>query len=131
MLVSIREPGAVLILDKETDEIIHLVAGRAAAQHSPKFLPDGTVAVLDNLGGDRALGGSRIVRIDMLTSEAETLFPRTDSGPAVPFATQDAGHLEVSPDGKRIMVASTHQSHVFEFDVETGDVVWEMEWGGK
>ena len=54
----------------------YLVAGRTAAQHSPQFLPDGSVLVFDNMGGSRALGGSRVVRLDLVKGTARTIFPR-------------------------------------------------------
>ena len=124
LLISIREISTVAIVDGETGAVKKLVAGRTAAQHGPQFLPDGTVAVFDNRAGSRDRGGSRIVRLNMENGDAGILFPRKDTGPAVPFFSKDGGHLHVSPDGKRIVVADKHQSRLFEFDVETGEELW-------
>jgi hypothetical protein len=126
ILISLREPGAVGILDPETGRVKRMLAGQTAGQHSPKFFPDGTVAVFDNQGGDRALGGSRIVRLNLITGEQQLLFPRKPDGPAMPFFAKDAGHLSVSPGGERVLVTSTYQARIFEFDVATGEVLWEM-----
>jgi hypothetical protein len=126
LLVSVREPSVVAILDGKTGEIKRLVAGRTAAQHAPQFLPDGSVVVFDNQGNKRDQGGTRIVRLNMLNGEAETIFPRSQGGPAMPFSSDDGGHLSVSPDGTRLMIASKHQSLIFEVDVATGKPLWQM-----
>ena len=128
LLVSVREPSVVAILDGDDGTVKRLVAGRTAAQHGPQFLPDGSVVVFDNLGGKRDQGGTRIVRLDLENGTAETVFPR-ESGKqsGLPFQSDDGGHLSVSPDGKRLMIASKHQSHIFEVEIATGDILWEMD----
>jgi hypothetical protein len=127
LLVSLREPSAVALLDGETGAIKRLVAGRMAAQHGPVFLPDGTVAVFDNLGGDATLGGTRILRLDLVTGAAETLYPRTPDAALLPFDAPDGGELDVSPDGTRLMVSDKHGSRLFEIDVATGTPLWMLE----
>ena len=123
------EASAVAILDPVSGQIKRFVAGLTAAQHGPKFLPDGSVVVFDNLGGDRVTGGSRILRINMVTGATRTIFPRHADDPVLPFFSVDGGHLAVSPDGRRIMVSSKRQSRTMEIDVESGKVLWLMEAG--
>ena len=126
LLVSVREPSVVAILDGQNGEVKYATAGRTAAQHGPQFLPDGSVVIFDNRGGNPALGGTRIMHIDMQTGAANVAFPQREEGPAMPFSSHDGGHVAVSPDGQRVMVSSKQQSRVFEFELETGEVLWEM-----
>ena len=126
-LVSLREASAVALLDGRTGEVKYVVAQRTAAQHGPRFLPDGTVLVFDNLGGDSELGGSRVVRLDMAKGTAETVFPREAHEGLVPFFSQTAGHLDISADGRRALVSSTHQGRIVEIDVASGKPLWTYE----
>ena len=73
--------------------------------------------------------GHEFVRIDMVTGATSTIFPRRADGPGLPFFAYDGGHLAVSPDGRRIMVATKSQSRTMEIDVESGKVLWVMETG--
>lgn len=127
LLVSLREMNTVALLDGETGAVKYAVTGRTAAQHGLHFLPDGTALGFDNLGGDRRLGGSRVVHIDLVKGTARTLFPQEDveSGSGLlPFFSQVAGQIDVSADGKRALVAVTHQGRLLEIDVASGRPLW-------
>jgi hypothetical protein len=126
-LVSLRETSAVALLDRETGAVKYLVSGRSAAQHAAQFLPDGSVLVLDNLGGERSLGGTRVVRIDLVTGASRTVFPRAGDDALLPLTTDTAGQIDVSRDGRRALVAVTHQGRVIEIDVESGRPLWTYE----
>ncbi len=123
LLVSLRETNTVALLDAHTAAVKYSVTGRTAAQHAPEFLPDGTVLVFDNLGGDRKLGGSRVVRLDLVKGTAETVFPK-DGEALQPVKSQTAGDIEVSPDGRRALVSITHQGRIVEIDVASGKPLW-------
>ena len=129
LLVSLRETNSIALLDGKTAAVKYLVTGRTAAQHGPQFLPDGTVLVFDNLGGERKHGGSRVARLDLAKGTAETLFPRgTDKEKGlVPMLSLTAGHINVSPDGKRALVSVTHQGRIIELDVASGTPLWVYE----
>ncbi|HEV3009116.1 MAG TPA: hypothetical protein VGX52_08800 [Burkholderiales bacterium] len=127
LLVSLRETSAVALLDGATAAVKYLVAGRSAAQHAAQFLPDGSVLALDNLGGERSLGGTRVVRIDLVTGAARTVFPKGGEEGLLPVTTDSAGQISVSADGKRALVAVTHQGRVIEIDVESGRPLWVYE----
>jgi outer membrane protein assembly factor BamB len=123
-LVSLRETSAIALLDRETGAVKYLVSGRSAAQHAAQFLPDGSVLVVDNLGGERSLGGTRVVRIDLATGASRTVFPRGGEKELLPVTTDTAGQIDVSRDGRRALVALTHQGRVIEIDVESGRALW-------
>ena len=126
-LVSLRETSSVALLDGKTAAVKYLVSGRSAAQHSAQFLPDGSVLALDNYGGERSLGGTRVVRIDLVSGAARTVFPKGGEQGLLPVRTDSAGQISVSADGKRALVALTHQGRIVEIDVESGAPLWAYE----
>lgn len=128
LLVSFRENNMIAILDSRTGEIHRAIVGKTTAQHSPKLLHDGTIAVFDNRGGDIRSSGTRILDIDPVTQETKTLFPRADTvDDLLPFWSADGGHIDVSADGKRLMVSSNTQARTIEIDVKTGEAYWTAE----
>lgn len=127
LLVSVREASAIAIVDPVGGRVRHLAAGIVAAQHAPRFLPDGSVVIFDNLGGERAEGGSRILQVNLVTGERRVVFPRRPDGPGTPFFAIDGGHIDVSPDGRRIMVSPKDMAVMLEIDVATGAVLWTLE----
>jgi len=126
LLVSLRETNAIALIDPSSGAVKYLVAGRTAAQHSPQFLPDGSVLAFDNMGGNRELGGSRVVRLDLVKGTATTVFPR-GAGPLVPVKSTTAGHINVAEGGERALVSITHQGRIVEIDVESGEPLWVYE----
>ncbi len=124
LLVSLREINAVAILGGDSGDLKKVVAGRTAAQHSPRFLPDGSVLVVDNRGGDRALGGTRIVRLNLVTEESETVFPRVADDRITPFYSSGGGLIDISPDGTRFLISLEEQPRSIEVDIATGKAVW-------
>ena len=126
LLVSLREPSAIVLFDPVKAKIKRIVIGRTAAQHSAKFLPDGTVLAFDNQGGSLSTGGSRILRLNLLDGSAQTVFPTQDSRPVLPFFSFDGGTVVPSPDGKRAMISSKQESRDIEVDLATGRPLWSM-----
>ncbi len=126
LLISLREPGVVAIIDGTDGHFKKVIVGRTAAQHSPRFLPDGTALVLDNQGGRKAQGGSRVVRLDFNTGASTTVFPQPGETQEVPFFTRTAGHIEISPDGRRAMVVGKDPGRAIEIDVATGKPLWSL-----
>jgi hypothetical protein len=124
LLVSVREMSALVLLDGDTHGVKRLIAGRTAAQHSARFLKDGRIAAFDNLGGDRRLGGSRVLAIDLSTGAAETIFPR---GGAAEFFSEYQGFIDPSADGRRLLVTSSGQGRVLEIDLASGRALWTYE----
>jgi len=124
VLVSLREPSAILLFDPVTAKIKRLIAGRTAAQHSAKFLPDGTIIAFDNQGGSMSLGGSRIVHLNLVDGSVQTLFPTQASRPVLPFFSENGGTVTPSPDGKRVMISSKLEARDIEFDLASGRPLW-------
>ena len=126
VLVSLREPSAIVLFNPISGKVKRVTVGRTAAQHSARFLPDGSVIAFDNQGGTQALGGSRIMRLNLIDGSAQVLFPTAASKSMLPFFSEDGGTVIPSPDGKRAMISSKDQSRDIEFDLATGRPLWEM-----
>lgn len=126
LLVSLREPSAIMLFDPVKAKIKHIVIGRTAAQHSAKLLPDGSVLAFDNQGGSLSVGGSRIVRLNLADESVQTVFPTQASRSVLPFFSVDGGTVVPSPDGKRAMISSKQQSRDIEVDLATGRPLWSM-----
>ena len=126
LLVSLREPSAVVLFDPVQGKVKRMIVGRTAAQHSARFLSDGTVLAFDNQGGSRSLGGSRIVRLNLVDGSVKTVFPTNASRSMLPFFSVDGGTVIPSADGKRAMISSKKESRDIEIDVATGRPLWTM-----
>lgn len=124
LLVSMRNINTVGILDRHTQRFKWIASGASVGQHSPRIYDRG-VLVLDNLGGDRELGGTQLVHIDFETGLSKTVFPR--AGVPMPdlCRTINSGHLDIHEDGKHVLVAVTHEGAAWEVDLESGQVDWE------
>jgi hypothetical protein len=68
-----------------------------------------------------------VVRIDLVTGAARTVFPKGGEPGLLPVKTETAGHISVSADGKRALVSITHQGRIVEIDVESGAPLWAYE----
>jgi hypothetical protein len=123
LLLSMRNMNAIGILDPHTKRFKWMSAGACIQQHSPRFYENG-VLVLDNRGGPAALGGSRLVLIDLETQLPQTVFPRPSSSLPGDFYTSSAGQFELG-DSDRALVAITLEHKIWEIDLKTGQVLWE------
>lgn len=85
LLVSIRNPSLVLVLDPETRNVKWYASDPFIRQHDPDFVGNGWIGVFDN-NRDRTprgtmLGGSRIVAVEPASDSLEILFPGPQSEP--------------------------------------------------
>ncbi len=124
LLVSLRSSSSLVVLDQESGLIKHQIAGPMVAQHSPRVLPDGDVAVFDNLGGIDTAKGTRVLKLDIVTGAPTTLFPRDPDAPGGDLFSEAQGDVTFSADGKRALVAETLGGRIFEFDTATGVPIW-------
>jgi hypothetical protein len=116
----------IAAIDGATRELKWALVGKTVRQHSPRLLADGSIVALDNKGGRREPGGSRIVRVEYGGDAVEEVFPRPDDGDSINFYTENAGHIDPHPDGTRALVSLTRQGRVLEIDLQQGRVLWEL-----
>jgi hypothetical protein len=127
LIISARHLNLVAAVNGRTRTLKWVLAGKTISQHSPRLLPKGGgILIFDNWGGQRELGGSRVVRLEDGQNELETLFPRRDAGANVDFFTNAAGHIDPHPDGNRALVSVTDQGRVLEIGLQKGEVLWEL-----
>jgi hypothetical protein len=70
---------------------------------------------------------TRILSIDVDSRKTTTVFPKEGTSlPELPFQSATAGHIDLDPSGKRMLVSFTHQGLVWEIDTESGEILWEF-----
>ncbi|MGE3291488.1 MAG: arylsulfotransferase family protein [Geminicoccaceae bacterium] len=129
LLVSVRVPSTILVLDPRTGLIKWAQRGPWFGQHDPHFLPNGRISVYDNrdlVNHDAAARGvparaSRILQLDPATGRTETVFEGTL---AEPFFTEAIGQHQYQPNGN-ILITESWGGRVFEITAD-GRKVWEF-----
>ncbi len=77
VLVSFRNIDAVVLLDRDTQDVKWYVEGSFHLQHSPRLTDRGTMLLFDNMGGKRPNGSSRILEIDVASKKTVGLWEAT------------------------------------------------------
>ena len=124
LLISLRNVYTVLIFSPRTHTIKWIQTGRSIEQHSPRFLPDGSLVVFDNTGGDEQLGGARILRERVGQMGFSVVAPRPDVPFGSRFTSDYAGHIEVGSNGDRLLVALSTMGEIVEVDLASGKPLW-------
>jgi hypothetical protein len=124
LLISLRNINTVLIFSPQTRTIKWIDTGRYVEQHSPRFLPDASLVVFDNRGGDPRFGGARIVRETLDQRDFSVVAPREDVPLGDAFTSNYAGNIAVGPNGERLLVALTSMGEILEIDVASGKPLW-------
>lgn len=124
LLVSLREPHLVFVLDPDTKETKWHASAPFIQQHDPDFVGDGWIGVFDNnedfTERGTMLGGSRIVAIQPHTDSMEIRFPTSASDP---FYTDVRGKFQRVPNGN-MLLTEAQAGRVVEV-APTGQTVWE------
>ncbi|MEV8466797.1 arylsulfotransferase family protein [Fluviibacterium sp. DFM31] len=124
LLVSLRSSSSLVILDRDSGVIKYHYFGPMVAQHSPRILPDGTVLVFDNQGGQTTGSGTRILRVDLAERSARTVFPTAPDQAGGDLDAEVSGAVRESPDGRFMLISETINGRVIEVDMDTGEAVW-------
>lgn len=124
LLISLRSSSSLIVVAPETGEIRHVLHGPMVAQHCPRVLVDGRLAVFDNLGATDTEKGTRIVALNPETGEGQTLFPILDDQPGADLDADQQGEVSFSADGRRMLVSETMGGRIFEVETATGRPLW-------
>ncbi len=129
LLVSLRVPSTIVVMDPKTEVIKWSARGPWFGQHDPHFLPNGRISIYDNRDlynhmakargvPDRA---SRILSLDPKTGQVETVFEGTLDHP---FFTDAIGKHQYQPNGN-LLITESWGGRVFEV-TPAGKKVWEF-----
>lgn len=123
LVISLRNLSAFGILDKSDRSLKRLVAGSFHRQHGVRHLEEARFIMFDNLGTDGVHGPSRLLMVDLATSEETTLFPND----ATPDYLRDwfttIGQFDVSADRRRALLVDPHGARAFEIRLSDGQVL--------
>ncbi len=119
LLVSLRNPSALVVVNVPTARVVWSERGPWLQQHDAAALGDGRIQLFDNVGGPA--GTARVVVWD---SVADRLIWSWPSGDAPPIRARMLGAVQALPNGGTLV---THAivGDVYEVAPD-GDVVWEF-----
>lgn len=125
LLVSARNPNALVIISNRSGAILWAHVGPWVRQHDPDILPAGTISIFNNNDdgqndADRVFGGSTIVEFDPKTERSMPRFPK---GAKEMFYTQIMG-IHQNLENNNLLITESMQGRVFEVN-EQGKIVWE------
>lgn len=121
ILISLRNPDAVFVLDGKTFEPKWDMQGVSVMQHDPDFLDNGMIRIFDNQGNRGKPGGvSRLIDIDPSSNSIVWEYTGTEQEP---FATLMRGSQQQLPGGN-VLITESNNGRLFEITSE-GEVVWE------
>jgi len=121
LLISLRHPNAVLVLDGKSFKPKWDMQGVSIWQHDPDFLESGRIRIFDNQGNvDKPGGMSRLIDIDPADKSIVWEYTGTEQEP---FFTLTRGSHQQLPNGN-ILITESRNGRLFEITAE-GEVVWE------
>lgn len=124
LLVSLRDLDLLLVVDPDSRRVKWHSAGPYLRQHDPDFMGGGWIGVFDNRrdrsARGRALGGSRILALQVGTDSTKTLFP---TGRSHPFHTEVQGKWQLLSNGN-LLLTESQAGRVVEVNVR-GETVWD------
>lgn len=124
LLVSLRNPDLVFVLDPASGQIRWHASAPFIQQHDPDFMGEGWIGVYDNnedfTGRGTMLGGSRIVAVQPHTDSTTVLFPTEKSDP---FYSDVRGKWQRLDNGN-LLLTEAQAGRVVEV-APSGETVWE------
>ena len=121
LLLSIRNPGWLAILNLEREEIVWASCGIWKGQHDPDPLENGNILLFDN-NGNQGLGGkSRILEWNPANGAVEWEYCGTEEEP---FESVSRGCQQLLPNGN-ILITESNKGRILEVTRDQ-EVVWEF-----
>lgn len=127
VIISVRNPGVIAVLDMKTERIVWATAGEWKMQHDARFMPDGTISIFDNRGlNNKNHRRSQVMRINPETKE--TVWRHNgDNNEA--FYTHYYGTAQPLRNGNTLI--SVSEQHKILEVTEKGELVWKYEYPRK
>lgn len=121
LLLSFRCLNEIAILDPDARRLVWFQQGPWKQQHEPSVLDNGNFLIFDNQGGDKRLGGSRVIEFDPLTLEIAWMYEGTEEDK---LYTRLSGSTARLANGNTLITV-TEQSRIIEVTPDKR-VVWEF-----
>ena len=116
VLISLRTPSVIAILDMDQETIVWALTGQWALQHDPTLLDNGHILLFDNSGHH---GMSKVVEVAPFTQRIDWAYYGT---PENGFETQTCGTNYRLPNGNTLITESD-SGRAFEVTPDL-DIVW-------
>ena len=124
LVLSLRNINAFAILDGDTHDFKRLVRGGFLQQHDVIHLSGSSFLMFDNQGGERSIGASRLLMVDIAANAETTIFPNERTPEALRgLYSAQGGAIDVSPDRKRAIVTVRERSAAVEVRLADGEVL--------
>jgi outer membrane protein assembly factor BamB len=122
ILLSMREPGMIVVLDPDTEKVVWAIRGPWVAQHDPDLLPNGHMLLFDNRGHYDSEGQdkSRVIEFDPHTYKIVWEYTGDDKKPLYSAARSAQERL---PNGNTLITES-EGGRLIEV-TPNGEIVWE------
>jgi hypothetical protein len=124
LLVSLREPNMILVIDPKTELIKWYQVGPWIQQHDSDFQGNGTITLFDNAfdgtEDGSIFGGSKIISVDPSNGRTAILYQGQDREL---MYTSTQGNHQIFRNGN-ILIIESNAGRVIEVDVN-GRIVWE------
>ncbi|MEM9387134.1 MAG: arylsulfotransferase family protein [Pseudomonadota bacterium] len=120
VMVSMREPGVLALIDLASETMTWALRGPWIGQHDPDLLPNGHVLLYDNGGWFGPGGRSRILEIDPQTQAHAWQYTGTSDAP---FHSAIRGVQQRLANGNTL-ITETQRGRLLEV-TPSGDIVWE------
>ena len=121
VLVSMFYLNAIFVVDVDKEQMVWGYADDFKTQHDPHILPNGHLLLFDNQGGDRALGGSRILEYALPQMKRVWTYEGTETDK---FFTRTCGTVQRLANGNTL-ITETDNGRAFEV-TRLGKIVWEF-----
>ena len=121
LLISCLFIDTIAVVDLESEKVVWALSESWRWQHQPTALDDGNMLLLDNLGGSKGFGESRVIELDPVTGEFSWVY---EGQPEAPFHTRTCGSCQRLPNGNTLITESDN-GRAFEVR-EDGEIVWEF-----
>jgi hypothetical protein len=124
LLVSLREPNMLLVIDPKTELIRWHQVGPWIQQHDAEFQPNGKITLFDNaFDGTKdgsLFGGSKIVSVDPSDGKSEVVYQGQNEDR---IYTGSMGDHQILDNGN-ILITESNAGRIIEVDTD-GRIVWE------
>ena len=121
VMISIRNPAWLAILNLKRREIVWAARGVWLGQHDPDPLPNGNILLFDNCGNRGSVGESRILEWNPASGGIEWSFGGT---PERRFESVSRGCQQLLPNGN-VLITESNNGRLLEV-TRSGEVAWEF-----